>query len=94
MLFIREGKFDGGHITLPEFGIGAKMDTGDLIFFRNMQDYHGNTPIVPISANYQRCTLVFYYREDMYKCGTMEQELERAKSGENYSAVLNDGWTE
>lgn len=85
MLYMRQGKFTGGDVVLPEWGAGVKLETGDLIIFRNMKDYHGNTKIVPISKDYQRCTLVFYYREEMMKCGTAEQELERAKSGEDFS---------
>jgi hypothetical protein len=90
MLYLRQGQFSGGHVVLPEWRIAAKMDTGDLILFRNMQDYHGNTKIVPLSKDYQRCTLVFYYREEMIKCGTKEQELTRAKSGKDYGVNFND----
>jgi len=90
MLFLRQGHFKGGDVVLPEWRIAAKMDTGDLIIFRNMQDYHGNTKIVPLSKDYQRCTLVFYYRDDMQKCGTKEQELERAKSGKDYGVNFHE----
>lgn len=90
MILMRQGKYEGGYVVLPEWRIAAKMDTGDLIFFRNMLDYHGNTKIVPLSKDYQRCTLVFYYRDDMQKCGTKEQELERAKSGKDFSKDFNE----
>ena len=79
MLLIREGKFSGGYVVFPEYRVAAKLDTYDVIIFRNMVDWHGNTPIVPITKNYQRCTLVFYYREGMINCGSAEVELERAK---------------
>lgn len=85
MILMRQGKFEGGLVVLPEWRIAAKLETGDLIFFRNMQDIHGNTKIVPLTKDYQRCTLVFYHREEMLKCGTMEQELARAQSGEDFS---------
>lgn len=85
MLLLRQGRYSGGHVVLPEWKIAAHLDTNDLIIFRNMKDYHGNTPIVPLSQDYQRCTLVFYYREEMIKCGSAKQELERAKSGSDYS---------
>ena len=91
MILMRQGKFEGGHVVLPEWRIAAKLDTGDLIIFRNMLDYHGNTKIIPLSKDYQRCTLVFYYREEMTKCGTKEQELARAKSGQDYSINFNEG---
>lgn len=90
MMLIREGKYLGGNVVFPEFRIAAKMDTGDLIFFRNMQDYHGNTPIVPLTKKYTRCTLVFYYREEMVKCGSAPQELERAKMNLDYGKDFSE----
>lgn len=91
MMLMRQGKYKGGLVVFPEWRIAAQMDTGDLIFFRNMIDYHGNTKIIPLSKDYQRCTLVFYYRSEMVKCGTKEQELERAKSEKDYSINFNEG---
>lgn len=93
MLLMRSGQFTGGKVVLPEWRTAVNLGQGDLIIFRNMIDYHGNTPINPITEKYTRCTLVFYYREEMYKCGTAAQELERAKSGENFSANLNEKWS-
>lgn len=90
MLVLREGQFSGGHIVLPEWKLAAKLDTNDLIIFRNMIDYHGNTKIIPLTKNYKRVSLVFYYREEMIKCGTAEQELARAKSGQNYSINFSE----
>jgi hypothetical protein len=90
MLLMRQGKFEGGTVVLPEWRIAAKLETGDLILFRNMQDIHGNTKIVPLTKDYQRCTLVFYYREEMVKCGTAAEELERAQSGADYSKDFSE----
>lgn len=90
MLLLRQGKYSGGHVVLPEWKIAAHLNTNDLIIFRNMKDYHGNTPIVPLSENHQRCTLVFYYREEMIKCGSAEQELDRAKRGEDFSKDFSE----
>lgn len=90
MLLMRQGKFEGGLVVMPEWRIAAKLETGDLIFFRNMQDLHGNTKITGMSKDYQRCTLVFYYREEMIKCGTAAQELARAQSGEDYSKDFSE----
>lgn len=90
MLYLRQGKLTGGDVVLPEWKTGVHLDTNDLIIFRNMKDYHGNTPITPLNQNTQRCTLVFYYREGMVKCGTAEQELERAKSGSDFSKDFSE----
>jgi len=90
MLLLRSGQFSGGHVVLPEWRTAVKLGQGDLILFRNMKDFHGNTPIVPITKKHTRCTLVFYYREEMIKCGTAEQELARAKSGQDFSKDFSE----
>lgn len=76
MLLMRQGQFSGGYVVFPEWRFAMKMDTGDVCIFRNMKDFHGNTRIIPISPDYQRCTLVFYYREGMINCGSVDEELE------------------
>lgn len=78
MVIIREGLFKGGLLTFPDFGVAVKYDTGDILF-ADVHEWHGNTEIVPLSRDFQRCTLVCYYREKMNLCGTPEQELELAK---------------
>lgn len=90
MILMRQGKFEGGIVVLPEWKIAAKLETGDLILFRNMQDIHGNTKIIPLTKDYQRCTMVFYYREEMIKCGTAADELARAQSGQDYSKDFSE----
>ncbi len=79
MLLIREGRFDGGYVVFPEWRFAVAMDTSDVVVFRNMKDFHGNTPIIGKTKNYQRCTLVHYFREGMVNCGSAVEELERAK---------------
>lgn len=80
MILIREGKFEGGYLVFPEWRIAVAMDTGDLVIFRNMKDFHGNTKIVGLSEEFQRCTIVFYFRDGMVHCGSPEEELEIAKN--------------
>lgn len=92
MSLIKEGAYAGGDIVFPDFGVGAKLETGDLIIF-DPHEFHGNTPILPMSANYTRCTIVYYYREKIQECGTAAQELERAKrrkTGEKLHGTVSD----
>lgn len=90
MAYIREGKLKGGDVVFPEWRVAVRMDTSDLIVFRNMVDWHGNTPIIKMGSNTQRCTLVHYYREGMINCGTPSEELERAKRRSAGDPVQND----
>ena len=90
MLLIREGRYSGGYVVFPEYRVAASMDTSDVIIFRNMIDWHGNTPIVQLSKKYQRCTMVFYYREGMINCGSADEELERSKRRQRGEPIQND----
>jgi len=80
MVLIREGKFNGGHLVLPEWRIAVQLDTSDVVVFKAQEELHGNTKIIPLSKNYQRCTLVHYYRKGMIHCGSAKDELERIKN--------------
>lgn len=90
MAYIREGRLKGGLVVFPEWRVAVKMDTSDVIVFRNMVDWHGNTPIVKLGSNTQRCTLVHYYKEGMINCGTPSEELERAKRRTAGDPIQND----
>ncbi len=79
MLLIREGKIKGGYVVFPEYRVAAAMDSGDIVFFDGQAEVHGNTNITPLTSNSVRCTLVHYFRGGMIYCGSMEDELERAK---------------
>lgn len=81
MLYLSQGKFKGGHLVFPEYRVAAEMHSGDLIIFHNMKAFHGNTKIIGLSKDYQRCTVVFYYKKGMINCGSIEDELKRAQSG-------------
>jgi hypothetical protein len=94
MALIREGNFTGGLVVFPEWRIAVQMDTADVVIFRNMKDFHGNTKIVGLSKDFQRCTLVHYFREKMVNCGTPAEELERAKRREAGDAIANDNLNE
>lgn len=79
MSVIREGQFSGGRICLPNYRIAAELETGDLIMF-DPHEFHGNTQIVGKSKNFQRCSIVYYYREKIQFCKSMKEELEFAKN--------------
>jgi hypothetical protein len=40
---------------------------------------HGNTDFKGMYGNYERISVVCYFRDNIQKCGTTAEELERAK---------------
>ena len=79
MSLIRQGAYKGGNLIFPNWRVGANLDTYDLIIF-DPHEFHGNTQIIKLTEDAQRCTVVYYYREEMQKCLTAAQELDQAKS--------------
>jgi hypothetical protein len=78
MTVLREGKFVGANIVLPDFRVACKLDTGDCIVF-DAHEFHGNTPLEQLSKKFTRCSIVYYYRENMDLCGSVEEELNIVK---------------
>lgn len=74
---LRRGKFTGCYFVLPKYRIAADMKTGDVLLV-DVHEWHGNSPIHP-TGKYERLSLVFYYRDGMKECGTVEEELENAR---------------
>lgn len=76
---IKEGTYTGGHLVLPNWRIAVKLDSYDLVLF-DAHEFHGNTQIVQLSKNAQRCSIVYYYREKIIGCKSAKEELEFAKN--------------
>lgn len=70
--------YRGGHLCFPEFRVAVDMREGGLLF-ADVHEWHGNVPMVPTHAFWERLSLVCYYREHMKECGSAEEELARAK---------------
>lgn len=78
MLCFRFGTYEGGYFTLPQFRVAFDLRAGDLLL-ADVHEWHGNTPIQGNPSRYERITMVCYYREKMIHCGTVEEEVQRAK---------------
>jgi len=73
------GTYDGCYLVFPRYRIGVDMRTTDVLL-ADVHEYHGNTPFIGRSGQYNRISCVFYYRSNMRYCGTAQEELERAKN--------------
>lgn len=76
---LRAGQFIGGNLVFPRYRIAVSADNQDLLFFMP-QEPHGNTEMKAINGKpYERLSFVYYLRDKMRDCGTLEQELERGR---------------
>lgn len=79
LVALRKGKYTGGHFVVVRWGVGFDLQNGDLLLV-DVHQWHGNTPIIKDNKKVVRLSLVMYYRERMKECGTIAEELHRAKN--------------
>lgn len=82
MAVFRRGSYRGCLLGFPAFGVAADLPDRSVILF-DPHEIHGNTPIEAegeAHRDYQRISVVCYYREKMLDCRAPEEELERAKA--------------
>jgi 2-oxoglutarate-Fe(II)-dependent dioxygenase family protein len=78
MSAIRSGQFDGLYTVFPQFRVAVSMRTGGICL-ADVHEWHGNSPVTNTRENWERLSLVMYYRENMDRCGSLAEELERVK---------------
>ena len=81
--------YQGGLTVIPQYRIAFDLRTTDVVAF-DVHKWHGNTPFqrAPGTGPMERISCVFYYRKRMTDCGTLKQEIERAKN--LYGQVNNE----
>jgi len=83
MLCFRKGDFKGFELVIPEYRFAVDMRHGDVIVF-NPCIWHGNVPpydaVGEQQVDWERITVVHYYREGILGCDSPEGELEKAKN--------------
>lgn len=60
-----KGKYDGGFTGFPQYGVAVDCRSGDFLAM-DVHQPHANTPIVPLSDDYERISFVCYLREGIY----------------------------
>lgn len=86
---LRRGSYRGGVLVFPAYRVGVDLGDGDLIMM-DAHEYHANTPFTDTSDDYERISMVLYYREKMIECGSAAEELARAKALRG-SLISDDG---
>ena len=78
LIVYREGDYNGGYFVMPEFGVAVDLHNTDLLF-ADVHKLHGNTEIIDATDDWLRISFVMYYRENMIKCSSPTEELQKTK---------------
>ena len=79
MTVFRQGNWVGANLVFPQYRAAVKMDNLDMIIF-DPHELHGNTNLVKISKDAVRCSVVYYFRENIQECLSADEELARVKN--------------
>ena len=79
LVVLRAGEYKGGYFVLPQWKVAVDMNNCDLLLC-DVHQWHCNTPLVGDGKKFKRYSLVMYYRDNMIKCGTSEDNLDYAKN--------------
>jgi len=69
----------GGYLSLPEYDIAIDLKDNSALFFNGQKILHGVTPIYKTTEEAYRYSVVFYTMEEMWRCGTLEEELNHSR---------------
>lgn len=79
---LRRGHYSGCHLGFPAYGVAVDLQDRDVILF-DPHEVHGNTPFRDAvgveGVDWERISVVFYYRQKMVDCLSPAEELARAK---------------
>ena len=78
LIVYREGSYDGGYFVMPEYGVAIDLHNTDLLF-ADVHKWHANTEFTNCSDDWLRISFVMYYRENMVKCKSQSEELNKIK---------------
>ena len=82
MLCFRRGEYSGFELVIPEYRFAIDMRHGDVLVF-NPCVWHGN--VLPYNTvgeaqeDWERITVVHYYREGILGCDSPQAEIDKAK---------------
>lgn len=84
---LRKGSYTGGNLVFPKYRVALDMQHGDLALI-DAHEYHGNTAIFCAcgerrnglcdQCGAERISVVSYFRRNMIRCGTYEEESSKA----------------
>ena len=78
---LEKGDYEGGYTIFPQFKIGVDCREGDFLGM-DVHEWHCNTEFYNQSDDWERVSLVCYYRTGMNECKSLEREQERKKKFE------------
>lgn len=91
MSVLQAGQYEGCYLVWPKYRVAVDMRTSDVCL-ADVHEWHGNTPLKP-KGLHERISCIFYYRANMWRCGSADDELTRAQHRKLGEALYEDDET-
>lgn len=78
-MLVFKGGSTGGHLSVPEYGVGFELKNNSLFMFDGQGILHGVTPIKKESPLAYRYSIVFYSLKRIWQCLEVDEELARIR---------------
>lgn len=88
LIIHNDGSYDGGYFVLPQYRVAVDVQNNDMLFV-DVHKWHGNTEMT-LREGYDeifRISFVLYYREMMYKCEGIKEQLQILQSKTSYDQL-------
>lgn len=86
---LEKGDYQGGHTVFPQFRVAVDVREGDFLGM-DVHEWHGNTKLESNDEEFERISVVCYYRQKMYECSSMEKEMKKKEKHEARLAGVDD----
>lgn len=73
-----KNNIEGGNLIVKDYDIKIKFTDDSIFYFNGMRWWHGVTPIKKLSKDSYRFSVVYYALKEMWKCMSIEDELQYA----------------
>lgn len=70
---------EGGHLSLPEYGVGFELRHNSVFMFDGQSILHGVTPIRRLSSKANRYSIVYYSLQKIWNCLPLTEEVARIR---------------
>jgi hypothetical protein len=78
-MVVLKSDIDGGHLVIPELDLALEVADQTLTIFNGQDILHGVSPINYKNDHAYRYSVVYYSLEQMWKCQTLGEELNRIR---------------
>lgn len=89
LVVLQAGQYEGGYLVFPQYRVAVDVRSCDVLLM-DVHQWHGNTEMKGKEGEWERISLVAYYRRNMIHCKSAKEESERSKRRQLGTRINDD----